>query len=240
MSLNEQDALHNLSDAQRHYDEDMQSLLELVYPNGPVKERNIRLASVIVRRWLCDNELRRLTDHIAEPITFPVLDDEHLLENAIADPNVDYYLSAGLRFGGGPVFALYHSSADAVPFWYQHHQKPSYKLVKLSQAMKRPILYFDGDTFNLSQVLRFACNKLGGAHFDTKRKNLEQKLDDAAQYLTFGPREETLSDRRIGDIHLPVEEDGSEVLSGISVTVIVAATMLVNIHIDGNPILHEE
>lgn len=236
MPLNEQESLDSFLEAMRHYEEDIQSLLELVYPNGPVKERSIRLASVIVRRWLCDNELRRLTNQIEAPVTFPILDDKHILESVINDPNADYYLSAGLKFKGTPMMALYHSNANEKPEWVRYLSKPSFKFVKLSQAMKRPVLYFRGDTFNLDQVLRFACNKHGGAHFDAKRKNHEQKLDEAADYVTFGPPEGTLPSGRTGVIHLPLEAEGSEVLSGVSATVIVAANMMVNIQIDGSPI----
>jgi len=88
------------------FEEDVRSLIELTFPNGPVQYRHVRQASVIVRRWLCDNELRRITDQIQVPVTFPMLNDTSIFEKVRADPDVDYYLSAGVKFDGKPVWTL--------------------------------------------------------------------------------------------------------------------------------------
>jgi len=102
--------------------------------------------------------------------------------------------------------------------------------------MKRPVLHFKGDDFSMERTLRFACNKLGGAHFDPDRDEQEKILDSAARYVTFGPPEHSIETGEAGEIHLPLEPTGTEVLSGIAVVIIVAASMLVNIHIDGQPL----
>ena len=231
-----QNAEEQTSEIFRMYEEDVRSVLELTFPNGPVQNRHVRQASVIVRRWLCDNELRHLAREVQAPITFPVLDDTAIFKLVENDADISYYLSAGVKFDGKPIWALYHSYSDMAPPWAGDIRKSKIIMLKLGQALKQPVLHFAGETFSLDATLRFACNKLGGAHYDLTRKGIEEKLDAAARYLTFGPPEEMLATSDLGTIHLPLERTGTEVLSGISVVVIVAATMLVNVHIGGEPV----
>ncbi len=218
------------------FEDDVRSLIELTFPNGPVQNRHIRQASVIVRRWLCDNELRRITNQIRVPVTFPMLNDTSLFERAIDDPDIDYYLSAGVRFDGTPIWMLYHSNADKPPNWIHELSSQRIELVKRSKMMNRRVLHFQGEDFSMERILRFACNKLGGAHLDPSREKQEEILESAARYVTFGPPESNIETGEAGEIHLPLEPTGSEALSGIGVTIIVAASMLVNIHFDGNPL----
>lgn len=217
------------------FEDDVKSLVELTFPNGPVQNRHVRQASVIVRRWLCDNELRRITDQVRVPVTFPMLNDTNIFKRIEDDVDIDYYLSAGVRFDGKPVWALYHSNANEPPKWAHELGSQRVEYMKLGKIMKRPVLHFRGENFSMEKTLRFACNKLGGAHFDPSRDENEKKLDSAARYLTFGPSEDSLQAGEAGEIHLPLEPTGSEVLSGIAVVVIVAASMIVNIHFDGEP-----
>ncbi|WP_167766940.1 hypothetical protein [Jannaschia formosa] len=219
------------------FEDDLKSLVELTFPNAPVQNRHVRQASVIVRRWLCDNELRRLTDQLCVPFTFPVRDDTSIFERITNDPNINYYLSAGVRFHGKPIWSLYHSISDEPPQWVSELANLNVEMMKLGSLMKRPVLHFEGKNFSMEQTLRFACNKLGGAHYDTSRNKREKELDAAMRYLTFGPPEDSLEPGRTGVIHLPLEPTGSEALSGISVVVIVAAAMMVNIHLDGQPLV---
>ncbi len=218
------------------FEDDVRSLIELTFPSGPVQNRHVRQASVIVRRWLCDNELRRITDQVRVPVTFPVLNDIRIFEGIEGDPDINYYLSAGIKFDGKPVWALYHSYAAEPPRWALELASRQIDLVKLSKMMRRPVLHFEGENFSMERTLRFACNKLGGAHFDPSRDKQEKKLDTAARHVTFGPPEDSLNLGESGVIHLPLEPTGSEVLSGITVVVMVAATAMVNIHFDGKPL----
>ena len=226
-----------LAQLQRLFEEDLQSLVELTFTSEPVQERHIRQASVIVRRWLCDNELRNLTRLLGVTATFPVQDDAHLFEAAKNDPNIDYYLSAGVKFDGRPIMQLYSSLIDTPPTWAGQMATVGVTTVRLGKAMNRPSLLFEGSIFPLAEVVRFVCNKHGGAHLDASRSPREEVLERASRHLTFGPPAETLPQGRIGAIHLPLERQGAEVLSGTSVAVIVAATMLINIRFDAQPLL---
>ena len=238
MTMNGENPTDDLLELKRLFEEDMQSLVELTFPHSPVKERHVRQASVIVRRWLCDNELQNLTSKLRAAVTFPVLNDHYIIKNVIDDPNIDYYLSAGVKFSGTPILAIFHSNADEIPTWLSQLAALGIKEEKFGRVMNRPTLYFDGEVFRLDEVLRFACNKLGGAHFDTSRNERNKKLDAAADYVTFGPPEATLPEGRPGTIHMSVEKTGLEILSGISITVIAAAAMLVNIRFNGTPLIN--
>ncbi|NBZ89282.1 hypothetical protein [Stagnihabitans tardus] len=221
---------------QRLFEDDLRSLVELTFTNGPVQERHIRQASVIVRRWLCDNELSNLTRRLGVSVTFPVQDDGHLFEKAKNDASIDYYLSVGVKFDGRPMMQLYASRIDTPPTWAAEMATVGVKMVRLGYAMKRPSLFFEGVVFPLDEVVRFACNKHGGAHHDTSRNQREEVLERASRHLTFGPPAETLPAGRKGATHLALERSGTEVLNGTSLVVMVAATMLINIHFDGQPL----
>jgi hypothetical protein len=230
-SMNELERLKRLLEA------DLQSLIELTFTLGPTRERHIRQASVIIRRWLLDNDLNKLSQLLGATATFPVVDDRHLFEAAKNDPDIDYYLSAGVKFNGQPVMQLYASRAPNPPDWVRLWPSMQVADLRLGKAISRPALYFEGETFNLGEVVKFACNKLGGAHHDDKRTAREEKLERAANHLTIGPPADTAPQDQVGETHLPLEEIGADVLSGIAVSVMVAATMLVNIRFDGIPVL---
>ncbi len=170
------------------FEDDLQSLIELTFVHGPVRFRHVRQASVIVRRWLCDNELNKLAKLLGQKVTFPVQDDAYLFEAAKRDPDIEYYLSAGVKFNGYPVMQLYASRAPDQPTWFSNLDQIKTAHVRLGKAMDRPSLYFEGEIFNLGEVLRFACNKLGGAHYDSSRTAREEKLERASRHLTFGRR----------------------------------------------------
>lgn len=219
------------------FEDDLQSLIELTFVHGPVRDRHVRQASVIVRRWLCDNELRKLGKLLGQKVTFPAQDDEHIFKVIKSDPDIDYCLSAGVKFKGKPLALLYSSRSPIPPTWIgQLHQIKTVD-VRLGKALGRPSLYFEDEIFNLGDVLRFACNKLGGAHFDSNRTAREEKLERASRFVTFGPPANTVPSGRVGSIHVPLEDAGADVLSGISVSVIVAASMLVNVRFDGQNLL---
>ncbi|TCP90368.1 hypothetical protein C8J31_101206 [Rhizobium sp. PP-CC-2G-626] len=230
-------SVDNMTAAMEVFEQDIESLLELTYPVGPVKERHIRQASVIVRRWLCDNDLRKLFPGMTDRVTVPVLEDGAWLARVKEDIETDYYLSAGVRFGRGVVWSLYHSQAEEVPDWVSNMASPEIKHEKLGRALNKTALYFRGDVFPMHEVLRYACNKLGGAHLDPSRSERQMKLDDAASFLTFGPPKASISNGRAGKVHLEYEDEGADILSGVAVTVIVAASMLVNLHFDGERIV---
>lgn len=223
---------------ERLFYEDIQNLVDLTFTNGPVEQRNVRQASVIVRRWLCDGDLAKLGSYCSANITVPVLDDDEIIAAASADSDIEYYLSAGVKFNGIPFWSLYSSKSGEVATWASKMLEPCIRQERLGKLMKRKALFYDGTLFDFDEVLRFACNKLGGAHYSTSRNPRQSKLDEAAKFLTVGaPKAALPPDKKVGTVHLGLEGDGSEVLSGIAITVIVAATMLVNVKFDGQPLV---
>ena len=229
--------MNELETLKRLFEDDRHSLIELTFTNGPVRDRHVRQASVIVRRWLLDNDLAKLTRLLGATATFPVQDDMRLFEAAKNDPDIEYYLSAGVKFNGRPVMQLYASRASHLPAWVADWQKITVIYLRLGKALDRPALLFEGETYNLGEVVKFACNKLGGAHHDATRNAREERLERAAKHLTIGPPADTLPRGLVGETHLPLEQEGADALSGISVSVLVAAAMLVNVCFDGVPML---
>lgn len=226
----------NLVELKRLLEDDVQSLLELTYPKSPVKERHIRQASVIVRRWLCDGELVKLAQGLGVIPKVPILNDDEIFKIVSKDLTIDYYFSGGVKFNGRPIQCVYRSIAQSPPPWVKKIYGVEFHEVNIGKAMSKRVLHFDNTNFSLDEVVRFACNKLGGAHFNTLRNERDAKLERAARFLTFGPPEASLPPGRAGTIHLELEGIGEEVLNAVSTSVIVASTLLVNVRFDDIPV----
>lgn len=211
------------------FQQDLKNLFELTITNGPIQIRHVRQASVIVRRWLCDNELSQITRALNITAKVPALADRNIFLSVQEDKDVRYYLSSGISFDGQAVNGIYHSESDKIPSWFPDFLDVDFEDVSLGKILAKPVLYFDGETFNMGEVLRFACNKLGGAHFDSSRNDRQQKIEDASNYLTIGGPENKLGTTAPSEIHMPLELDSDEWLNGVFVVVIAASAMLLNI-----------
>lgn len=217
------------------FQEDIDSLRELTFTNGPVQTRHIRQASVILRRWICDNELSQITRDTGLIPTFPVLDDEHIFAAVREDSHVKYYLSAGVKFAGSPIVGVYHSESDAPADWVSEMARAGSSELKLGKAQKKSVLYYEGVIYRFDEVIRFVANKMGGAHTSGLRNDRDSALEDASDYMTFGGPEEHLTTRPPSVIHLPLEPNSKNWMSGLHVVIIAAATMVLNVRFNGEP-----
>lgn len=219
------------------FEQDLESLYELIVTNSAVQVRHVRQASVIVRRWLCDNELSQITRGLGVKATLPILDDDHIFQKIQSDADVCYYLSSVVKFNGKAISCIYYSESDLPPSWSLELTEVDFKELPLGKILSKRVLYFDNETFKLGDVLRFACNKLGGAHYDSSRNDQQLKIENASNYLTIGGQIEELRSNPPSEIHLVLEPDSDEWLNGVYVVVISAAAMLLNISFNGQPLI---
>lgn len=61
---------------------------------------------------------------------------------------------------------------------YEKIGQPKNKPINLNEFMKQPSIVIRGTKINREEIIKYVCNKLGGAHYDNKRKEdkeLERK-----------------------------------------------------------------
>jgi hypothetical protein len=108
--------------------------------------------------------------------------------------------------------------------------------LKTKDFLDQKRVFFEGDYFTCRDIIKFTANKLGGAHYDLKRDNRWAKLDKAASYMKFGGPNPYVSAPPT-HLYLVLEPNGSEILSGMHIELIAAATSLIQVRLDGSPVL---
>ncbi len=223
---------------ERMLESDLRALERLVVSYGrPPSEGAIRLATVILRRWLLDGLLGQLCNASSAKATFPIADNRPIIHALAKGANVEYYLTAAVRFDGHPLLHFFHSKLDAemgpvLPFDDYGH-----RLVGTKEFLKQKRLFFRGSMFSCEEIIQFTANKAGGVHLDGKLNPRQALLLAASTYMTFGGPRENLDQDPPGEIYLPLEPNGSEVLSGLHIEIIAAAASLLGVHINGQPLM---
>lgn len=217
---------------------DLETLFKLIVTyRKPVSEGDIRAASAILRRWLCEGMIGKLANKLGVTPTFPVLDNNTIFDALKCAPDVNYYLTGGIRMNGFPVSSVYDSSTKS-PADAGVKAGPLPTVMMTSGRMcRQPRLFHAGEQFTCEQIIRFTANKLGGVHLDFERDPREAQLDRAARHMTFGGDPQMLERGKPGVLHLALEPTGREALSGIYLEVIAASASLLNVHFDGKPLM---
>lgn len=217
---------------------DLKSLFKLTFSHrSPLTEGDIRLASAILRRWICEGLLGKLcNDHKVLP-TFPVFDTSKVFAAINADASITYFLTGGIRFDGRPVMGIYNSSKEASQEPLLPIDKMKQITLKLGKFSKQKRVFFEGTSFSCEEVILFMANKLGGVHFDQKKDDRQQKLERASNYMTFGGPLEKMPGKPKGELYLALEPEGREFLSGLHIEIVAAATSLLQIQINGEPLI---
>jgi hypothetical protein len=96
--------------------------------------------------------------------------------------------------------------------WLLPIDKLADAMLPLHQFKSQPRMHFKGTNFSCEEIIKYTANKLGGVHIDFRRKELSEL------YLVLEPR-------------------GSEILSGAHREVIAAAASLIQVHLNGQPVM---
>lgn len=213
---------------------DLSTLFRLTFVKGPATDGDIRMASVILRKWLVEGLLGRLCNALGLVPTFPVYDNAPAIAAIAADPSINYYLTGGVRFIGQPVFGIYHSTAS-IPSASSHAFYPvGPTLMTASKMLKQRRLFYAGQWFSCKDAIAYTANKLGGAHLDFRR---DAPIEAAANFMTFGGPLGRIGREPPGELYLTVEPNGREILTGFHIEVIAAAASFSQIHMNGEALI---
>jgi hypothetical protein len=223
----------------RQLESDLITLSKLVITHRKaVSEGDIRIASVILRKWFIDGLLGRLCNATRTEATIPALDNSASLAVLPNHPAVNYFLTAGIRFNGVPVRGLYNSAEpptgkSPIPVDQMRDRE-----MKVSEFLGQKRLYFEGGFFSCADIIKFTANKLGGAHFDTRREPHHERLERASQYMKYGGPHPSPEWDPGSQIYMVLEPDSDEVLSALHIEIIAAATSFIQMRFGGNPVVN--
>jgi hypothetical protein len=222
----------------RQLQSDLAALFKLVHAHRkPISEGDIRLASVVLRKWLIDGLLGGLCNTARVEATVPVLDNSVPLAALLREPSINYFLTGGVRFNGVPIRGIYNSALPPEGRPLLPVEVMPDKELKASAFLAQQRLFFEGTFYSCEDIIKFTAHKLGGAHFDTKRNPSLEKLDRASQYMKYGGPQPSPDWEPDSEIYMVLEPNSNEVLSGSHIEIIAAAASFIQIKLDGKPIM---
>jgi hypothetical protein len=199
-----------LDEVYRSLEADLNALFKLVFTyRKPIAEADVRIASVILRKWLVGGLLGEFC-HAAEVTpTFFVADNAEALLELSNQPTINFFLTGGVKFNGKSVFGSHHSSLPFQGKSLLPIDKMSEREVGLSEFLRQRRLFFEGEYFTCEDIVRYTANKLG-AHLDFSRKGKFAVLEKASNFMKFGGPEPNAISMLNCDIYLTLEPKGAE------------------------------
>ncbi|MGO4386745.1 hypothetical protein AB4Y85_04355 [Microvirga sp. 2YAF29] len=217
---------------------DLHTLSRLVITHRtPVTEGDIRAASAILRRWSNEGLIGQLCNELGVTPSFPVLDNQAIIDALPEEPSVTFFLTGGVNFNGTPIMAIYHSAKSVGNGPILLVDTMITRLMNTGKFLRQKRVLFEGGYFTCEDIITFTANKLGGVHLDFDRNPRQAQMERAAEYMTFGGPPSKIATEPPGEIYLVVEPDSTEILSGFHVEIIAAAASLLSIHFDGKPLV---
>lgn len=225
---------------QKHFEEDLATLHELLYTRGPLSPRHVRsVGSAIVRKWLVEGALNKLAHELSVKFEVVAYDTVAVFDALPNAPDVHFFLAGGVNLDGTPLRSMFasrspYTGAPPIPL------ETSVGTFSPGKYLGSKRLYFEGHSFSAEQIITFVANKHGGVHFDPRReKPWQLELERAATYMTFGnPNNE--SKRRIVELGEPggpcmvvLPKERGNVWSCLEIEMLSAAQALLNVHCNG-------
>ena len=196
----------------------------------------MRLASVILRKWLIDGLLGQLTNVARCTATFSVVDNSPVCAEIIGKADIQYYFTGDVHFNNQPCNGLYYSTVRSQGKSRLNLAGLKRKEVKVGEFLHQKRVYFRGTFLTCEQIIKFIANKLGGAHLNFDRQGQFSKMEEAAAYLTIGGPDRDISDFP-SEVYIRLEPKSSEIFTPFHFEVIAAACSFIQIRFDGEPLL---
>lgn len=219
-------------------DADIRTLAKLIITHRKaLTDGDVRAASNILRRWICEGMIGRLCNDADIDVSFPVFDNSRVFDALRNTPDVNYFLTGGVKFNGVPVMGVYNSASPAgdaptLPI----NQMPEI-LLPFGKFRRQKRVWFETQSFLCEDIITFVANKLGGVHYDGRRDERQEIMERAASFITFGGPPERLSRQPPGEMHFVVEPEGNDALSGFHIEIIAASASFIGMHVGGEPLV---
>ena len=177
------------------FEEDADTLHELVPIDGPIKTRSLRNSvAPILRRWIVEGDIHKLNKEVDDEFRVPDVVSEGFIRAANALGPVRFALVGGCIVEGYSVTFSHKtimndgiSGGIAVNILKERTKESPVDLAKPTSFVESPRLYFEGQTFTRRNIVKHYANKRGGAHIDDSEfRGLDRVLERAAQTNRYG------------------------------------------------------
>lgn len=220
---------------------DLDSLFKLVVTcRKPVREGDVRLASVVLRKWLIEGLLGNLTRRAGVKPTFYADDNSIVCEELVDHSSINYFLTGGICFDGQPVSCIYHANIPSSGAPLLSVDTVKQREFGFAAFLKQKRVYFEGEFFSCEDIIKYIANKVGGAHLDFDRPGLFQKMEKAAAFMKYGGPGVPVGSDPPSEIYLVLEPRSHEIVTGFHIEIIAAAASFIQVHFDGKPFLNLE
>lgn len=232
--------MSNRTALQKHLEEDLATLAELLITSGPLPPRHVRsVGSAIVRKWLVEGVLNQLAHELSVKFELPAYDTSDVFAALPNVPEINFFLAGGIYLGGIPVRSIYASRLP-YPGKLSIPAETSIVLHTPAKYLKSKRILFEGHSFSTEQIITYVANKHGGVHLDSRReKSWQVHLEKAADYMTFGnpnnedkPRFVESGEPR-GACMFVIPNERGNLWSCLEIEMLSAAQALLNVHCDG-------
>lgn len=228
--------MHSQPSRITQFEEDLAVLYDVLNTPSPLSPQKVRLvASSTVRKWLLDGHINQLAKELDVLFELPAYDTTEVFKSIENGAPINFFLAGGIMLGGIPIRSMYSSS---IPF----DGKPPIpadtpiSLISPGKYINSKRLYHNGKSFSAERILLFVANKHGGVHLDFNRSAENERLLQAANYMTFGnPNGE--SKARVVELEglggrcmVVVPPEKGNLWSALEIEMLSAAQSLLNIH----------
>lgn len=225
--------------------EDVQALAELLIREDILPPSHVRiLASGILRKWLVEGLIHKLSALTKSQYTFKTYDTKTLIEAIDNNEKITFFMTGGINLDGIPLRGIYASDSPS-----NINNKPeipidsmSRELLKSNQLLNSKRIYYNENWFDTEQIIKFCANKYGGVHFDNKRNSEWQtKIEEASNYLIVGNPDGFLKRQLIEpyskkhQILIVFPKEKGQIWNCLDIELLSAAQAFINLHVDGKP-----
>lgn len=174
--------------------EDLEQLRTWV---SDVSDSQVRVTSTILRRLLLESTLQRAwkaAGFEGQPVI--LAPDFRAMLNTI-DGTVLYALAGGASSArsGAEIQARFPVLVEGPTIRFVSPEDQVRRIIEtdfpflLTDFVEGPVIFARGDLITRRQLIKYVCNKLGGAHYDPKREECAfRRLDEVHQLMVLDSR----------------------------------------------------
>ncbi len=147
--------------------------------NQVIADDSLRRSSNVLRNLIVYGKLLKAAKMMNIEIKI-LLHDSNRKDSLDSVGNTTFYQAGGAKYKGLKISKFQElnkeTSNEEAKKMYKLSKKQKNRPIKLSEYLKQPSFIIHGQIIYPEDVIKYVCNKLGGAHYDTSRKSKETKF----------------------------------------------------------------
>lgn len=154
-------------------------VLRDVSEKSEMRAADLRLASSILRRWLVENQLKRVASPRVGRLKLSAINNKPIYREARRG-TIELFVSGGAIIHGAYVAAGMLTRGPK-PVEIQNYRPDVLEVFTLKTFLNQDVIYFKDCWFARQQVIKFVANAAHGVHGHGAREEWEKQLSDFRQ-----------------------------------------------------------